>query len=165
MLANKENIYRNSYFNITEINNKENIDMNSFPQTIKEENDYFEKRSNRQQLLFRLENENYIYEDEFKSMKNHLKYLEMTKASLMKEINNKSNYMKSLEEKEREYDNKIIKSIENSEKIKKNLRQNLQEKNNMIEKIEDFEKKSKEENEKLSNISKNVKYLFSFYLP
>ena len=143
----------NSYFDINEINNKENIENDS-SQTIKEENEYFEKRSNRQQLLFRLENENYINEDEFKAMKNHLKYLEMTKASLMKEINNKNNYMKSLEEKDRECDSKKIKSVENSEKINQNLRHNLQEKNIMIEKIEDFEKKSREENEKLSNFSK-----------
>ena len=34
MLANKENIYRNSYFNITEINNKENIERNDSEGTV-----------------------------------------------------------------------------------------------------------------------------------
>ena len=40
----------------------------------------------------------------------------------------------------------------------------MQEKNIMIEKIEDFEKKSREENEKLSNFSKNVKYFLKNFI-
>lgn len=123
---------------------------------IKEENEYFEKRSNKQKLLLQLENDNFIYESEFEKMKSRLKYLDLTKSTLVKELTLKANYLKSLDEREKETRKKTLKSIENSEKIKQNINQNLEQKTLMIEKIEDFEKKRKAENEKLSTITKNV---------
>ena len=129
---------------------------------IEEENEYFEKRSIRQKLFFRLENENYIYEEEFEKMKNQLKYLEMSKSSILQEINIKNNYLKSFEEQEKEFMKKKLKSMENSAKIRQNISENMEEKCLMLEKIEDYERKRKEESEKLSNISKNVKFKFIF---
>ena len=81
---------------------------------IKEENEYFDKRSNKQKLLLQLENDNFILQGEFDNMKSHLKYLEVAKASMVKEMTLKTNYLRSLEESEKESIKKKMKSIENS---------------------------------------------------
>ena len=152
---NRENADFISYFDISEID-KENIESNTIINIIKEENEYFDKRSNKQKLLLQLEDDNFILRGEFENMKSHLKYLEVTKGSMVKEMTIRTNYLRSLEEREKEAIKKKMKSIENSEKIKQNLNQNLEQKNKMIGKIEDFEKKRQEENEKLNDLSKNV---------
>ena len=131
---------------------------------IKEENEYFDKRSNKQKLLLQLENDNFILQGEFDNMKSHLKYLEVAKASMVKEMTLKTNYLRSLEESEKESIKKKMKSIENSEKMKQNLNQNLEKKSLMMGKIEDVEKKRKEEIDKLNDISKNVMLAVVFYL-
>ena len=57
-----------------------------------------------------------------------------------------------------------MKSIENSEKMKQNLNQNLEQKSLMMGKIEDVEKKRREEIDKLNDISKNVIFGCFFHL-
>ena len=92
-------------------------------------------------------------------MKSHLKYLEVTKGSVVKEMTIRTKIVfKYLEEREKEAIKKKMKSIENSEKIERTESQSKLEaqKNKMIGKIEDFEKKRQEENEKLNDLSKNV---------
>lgn len=162
---NRENADLISYFDISEID-KENIESNTLINIIKEENEYFDKRSNKQKLLLQLENDNFILQGEFDNMKSHLKYLEVTKATVVKEMTVKTNYLRSLEEREKESIKKKMKSIENSDKMRQNLNLNMEQKSLMIGKIEEVEKKRKEEIDKFNDISKNVIfccYLFLFF--
>lgn len=151
----KENRDLISYFDASEIE-KENIECNTLVNIIKEENEYFEKRSNKHKLLLQLEDDKFIHETEFEKMKSQLRDMEASKACLMKELTIKNNELRMLEERERELSLKKAKNEENLEKIQQSIDQNDDTKNNLLGKIQDGEIKRKVESDKLRDLIENV---------
>lgn len=150
----KSNLEENSF----EID-KENIDsLNMKPNNnnINEENEYFEKRSHKQKLFIQLEKENYIHEEEFDKIRNRFDLLEMSKTSILMEINSKNTYLKSLEEKNQEKILKINKTQQHTENIEKKILELNIEKKSITEQIEELDEKKKDIKGKINKTCKTV---------
>lgn len=88
--------------------------------------------------------------------------LEKAKSSIMRDINFQNNYIKMLDERINESSLKKLKTMENTENIKKKIQDIKQEKKNYDENNDNFLTIRKEQSEKINVISKEVIFLKNF---